>query len=234
MKMSKIAKICKSRAHVEILNESVTLPAGMERWSQEEVEAGFVKLAGTQWIGDGGAFYKMSGLPQIISAAQWFRQYDVPEKKTREYFFQQNQMSPWIDWRDYAPNEETADIYGATIGCNGYVLKGVYATNSPEMLLVNTEYLEPIDDLATAEITIRHSKKCRSYICIRQEMELVAVILPVVFGATVSCINTQTELQFMLETITRQINESRRHREEKKREEKKNAEQSNFDGTTDA
>lgn len=234
MKMSKIAKICKSYAHVEILNESVIVPDGMTTWTQEDVETGLVQLAGTQWIGDGGAFYKMSGLPQIITSTQWARLYDVAESTMEKYLFEQRALPLYIDWKDYALREFTADIYNTTIGYDGRILRAVYATETPELLLINEEYLAPIDKLYDAEIRIRHTEKGQPYVCIRQEMELIAVIMPIALNATAHNLNMEVELDCMLNAISEQIEKSRVQREAKKQEEQENAEQSNFDGAADA
>lgn len=223
MKLAKVAKLCKRYNHVEILNEQVITPAGVDNWTQEEVEKGLVQLAGTQWIGDGDAFYKMSGMPQIITAAQWLRQYDVPERKRDQYFFAQNKLKTWMNWDDYAAGEQTADIRGTTIGCDGLVPQGVYAADGPEVQLVDTAYLEPLDDLMRAEIVIRRDETGKAYIGVRQEMELVAVIRPIVFGATAGCINTETELELLLSAISQQISASRL-RQESMREGNANAE----------
>ncbi|MGN1013910.1 MAG: hypothetical protein ACI4PM_00975 [Butyricicoccus sp.] len=213
MKLAKIAKICKQNASVEILNETVEKEEGVTTWNEEDVENGLVRLSGTQWIGDGAAFYKLSGMPRIENEEQWFKQYDVPMKKKDVFFFQQREMPDAFDWDDYTKEEKTADVFGVTIGVMDHVLQGVYATEDAEVQLVNTQYLEPIDDMAHAEITIRHMENGQAYICIREKMELIAVILPMRFGNTVRSTNTESELQRLLWVIQEQIREAKRDAE---------------------
>lgn len=219
MKMAKIAKICKRYAHVEILNESVIVPDGMTAWTQEDVETGTVQLVGTQWMCNGAAAYKMSGMPQIVTAAQWFKQYDVAESTMEKYLFEQRALPVNIDWKDYAQRELTADVYDTTIGYDGRILRAVYATETPELLLINEEYLSPVDKLYDSEIRIRYTEKGRPYVCIRQEMELIAVIMPIMFNATEHNFNMVVELEFMLNAISEQIERSRAQHEAEEGEE---------------
>ncbi|MCD8355882.1 MAG: hypothetical protein LUE11_04845 [Clostridia bacterium] len=65
MKIADVIKICKATKRVEIYNKN----AETKKFADGTEE---IRYSGTQWIGNGAAFYCMSGTPRIETEDEFF------------------------------------------------------------------------------------------------------------------------------------------------------------------
>lgn len=134
------------------------------------------EAAGSQWIGDGSAFYPVSGLPKL-TRENIFTIFDVPWDKRENFFFQETK-APDINFEDADPTEKLAGKGDAYVIYNGLTLCPIAASQG--LMLLDAKYLRPFfgtDD--GFDVYERINSKGQSYFAIKQGFILLGIILPV-------------------------------------------------------
>ena len=192
MKISKIMQIMKQDKCIIMHNE---------RWKEGENPV----FGGNQWGGNGAALYNLEGVPEIKSRDEFGMLYDIKESKRVEYYFDLRPMPELFDMADYAEGEEMADRMKTTVGFEDRVLCAVRGENGT-ILFVNSRYLEPFRGEEGVEYIIRDGEHGK-YLCIRQEMELKAVIMPVIIRGKSKNYRILNEIQMIWREMNHQIEE---------------------------
>ena len=120
MKIKSIAQICKKSKTVFLL---------------EDYENG------NQWIGDGQAFYPVTGLPQLDEESI-FTIFDIPEKQQDKWSFNNTAMPGHISFEDTDPGEAHIDKYGLQVVYHGRQLKSCLTRHGIEF--IDSLYLSPL------------------------------------------------------------------------------------------
>lgn len=185
---------------IQIMKQDRTIILFNEHWTDEPE----LQISGNQWIGNGFAMFNLEGTPRIENKAQFQRLYDIPEKKVSEYYFDQRSQLVEFGLKDYENNEEMADPLSTTIGIRDYVLVAMRGENGT-IMFINSRYLDPFRGEEGVEYTIRRTKSNYLCLCVRQEMELKAVVMPIVMKDSGKCHNTAYELELVLNEMQAQI-----------------------------
>lgn len=134
------------------------------------------EAAGSQWIGDGSAFYPVSGLPKL-TRENIFTIFDVPWDKRENFYFDQREL-PGINFEDVDPTEKLCGKGDSYVIYNGLTLCPIAASQG--LMLLDAKYLKPFygtDD--GFDVYERINSQGVSYFAIKQGFILLGIILPV-------------------------------------------------------
>jgi hypothetical protein len=129
-----------------------------------------------QWLGDGGGFYPMYGLP-VLDEEGIYRMFDVSEKARDKTYFHHGQINPVLNVNDFDPSEVEAVDAGVTISYGGRVLLPLYYPGG--VLFIQTKYLEPVEDKADyMGLYVRRMANGGEYVVVKVGMLVTGVIMP--------------------------------------------------------
>lgn len=166
-----------------------------------------------QWGGNGGCLYNLEGMPTITNMDEFGILYDIPEKKRCEYFFSLRSMPDGYDMSDYAPGEEMAELYETRISSRDRDICAVRGEGGT-ILLVGSRYLEPFCREDGVEYMIRDSEFGK-ILCVRQEMELKTIIMPVKMMEKGKDRGIAHETEIIWREMRRQIREAEEQAEQR-------------------
>jgi len=159
LKIKSIAQICKK-------NKAVFL------YDRGEAGRDFV----SQWMGDGGAMYPISGLP-YLEKESIYTIFDVPEKQRDDWFFKHSCMPEGICFDDADSNEKHIESGGISIVYAGRTLKPLRTRHG--LVFIESRYLTPLADvLDVLELYERETPNGQPYIAAKAGFLLLAVIMP--------------------------------------------------------
>jgi hypothetical protein len=159
MKLKKVGSFCSREKIFELMDQSD--------------DSGVV----VQWLGDGGGFYPMYGLP-VLDEEGIYRMFDVSEKAQDKTYFHHGPISPALNVNDFAPGEVEAVDAGVTISHGGRVLLPLYYPGG--ILFIQTKYLEPVEDQAEyMKLYVRKMSNGSEYVVVKAGMLVTGVIMPV-------------------------------------------------------
>ena len=155
MKIKDIGALCKSRKLIYIATEDND----------------------QQYIGDGAALYKISGLP-LLTGEEYKTLFDV-KAKDREKITVLDDGSMPLSLEDYCQGEKEAKAEYFTFYYGERVLMPL--STEDEVILIEYKYLKPLsDDQAYQSFWSRTDGNGNSYIVVKNGMLAQAAILPVV------------------------------------------------------
>ncbi len=158
MKIKNIAAICKR-------NKCVTV---FDRYGRDG--------SLTQYIGDGGALYPVTGLPELDGESV-LTIFDVPEKDREKYIVQERDVPPGINFEDIDPSEKVVEGRTIAIVCSGRVLKPLQTSKG--LVFIESRYLSPMSDVMDVlELYERTTSAGQPYIVAKAGLLLQAVIMP--------------------------------------------------------
>lgn len=176
MKINKIAKICKK-------NKSLIL-------STEE--------NGSQWIGNGAAYYRVEGMPEI-DTGNVFAMFELDEDKVCEkWYISEEQMPGMFD----LSMAETGDRVQEALMIFEWddVRTIALQTDAEEVLMVNDLYFVPVAEEMT-EMIVRHTQSGAPYIIVRRGFFNIAIVMPMRIRASAE------ELERKLQRLTQAVSE---------------------------
>ena len=158
MKIKSIAAICKKNKQVVIFN----------RYSGDE--------AVTQYIGDGGAVYPITGLPELDEESL-LTIFDVPEKQRADWFVKHMSIPDGISFDDTDANERIIEQGNLSIVYAGKTLKPLQTRRG--LVFIENRYLSPMSDyMDVLELYERFTPSGTPYIVAKAGFMLQAVIMP--------------------------------------------------------
>lgn len=168
MKISKIAQICKKTGQVYMLD-------GASHQGQ--------------WIGDGRAFYAVSGIPAMTEESI-LTLFDVPQERRDAWIARRmDHMPGTVSLDDYAPGEEPvgsgSDL--AAIVWRGNTYRPI--RTSQGIVLLPGGFLAPLMDEKAREGVVLFERKMAKggvYIAVKTGIFLRAVIVPAEFDAEIA------------------------------------------------
>ena len=157
MKIKSIATICKKQKQIVIFNS----------YHGETV---------TQYIGDGGAVYPISGLPELDEESV-LTIFDVPEKQREDWNVRQMGIPEGINLEDTDKDEQMITRGDLSIVYAGKTLKPLQTRRG--LVFIESRYLSPVSDvLDVLELYERFTPSGTPYIVAKAGFLLQAVIMP--------------------------------------------------------
>lgn len=157
MKIKNIAAICKKQKRVVLFN----------RYNGDSI---------TQYIGDGGAAYPISGLPELDDESI-LTIFDVPEKQREDWFVRYMTIPEGINFEDTDANEKVIERGDLSIVYAGKTLKPLQTRRG--LVFIESRYLSPVSDvLDVLELYERVTPFGAPYIVAKAGFLLQAVIMP--------------------------------------------------------
>lgn len=158
MKIKNIAAICKKNKQVVFFN----------RYGSGDTL--------TQYIGNGGAVYPISGLPELDDESV-LTIFDVPEKQRADWFVRHMDIPEGISFDDTDANERIIEQGNLSIVYAGKTLKPLQTRRG--MVFIESRYLSPMSDyLDVLELYERFTPSGTPYIVAKAGFMLQAVIMP--------------------------------------------------------
>lgn len=134
------------------------------------------EAAGSQWIGDGKAFYPISGLPEL-TRENVFTIFDVPVDKREGFYFSEVETLPYC-FDDYDVAERLVSkgdlylIFDGMTACPFKTSQGLY--------LIDAKYLRPFYGTEDGfDIYERISATGETYFAVKAGFLLLGLILPI-------------------------------------------------------
>lgn len=146
-----------------------------------------------QWLSDGSAVYPLLKMP-CMNEYNIFTLFDIPEGKTGDYFFKQQEFPTALNFDNGDKLENKLKEEKILISKDGRTLKPFQTSKG--LIFIDVQYLKPISDELELRYYERFTKgKGDVYIVIKNGMEVIAIILPFV------CIDDDFVLQ--MEELTK-------------------------------
>lgn len=153
MKIKDIAALCKKRKRIQIATEP----------------------DGEQYIGDGAAIYKISGLPQICGD-EVMTLFDLKEKEREKIAVTETKGAP-LDMEDCAAGEKRLEAKYFTFSYGERMLLPLSGADG--LLLIDRKYLKPLaEDMAYLSFWRREDVGGQPYIVLKAGLLAQAAIMP--------------------------------------------------------
>lgn len=135
---------------------------------------------GEQWIGNGAAFYKMSGMPQLTPAVV-LKIFDIPENKQAEWNCESGDMPERLHGLfndDFYKTEQLLESMKVSIDWRGVTL--IFVKNQNDIFAIDEKFVKPlyddVDYLQFVKRTFGNGKEAA--IACYNALELQAIIMP--------------------------------------------------------
>ncbi len=149
MKIKQVLSLCKNRSHYSLRKDNY----------------------GTQWLGDGAAFYLLNNCP-IFDKESLFAISDLTEKQIAKMFFEENAIKPDY-FIDTFENEVIAEKMQTQIITNGNVY--IPYITSHGIKFIDAKYLKPVIDSDDIEVYERNYDNA-TILAVKQGMLLIAIM----------------------------------------------------------
>lgn len=158
MKIKNIAAICKKNKQVVLFN----------RYGRGDTVA--------QYIGDGGAVYPISGLPELDEESI-LTIFDVPERQREDWLVKYRDIPEGVNFEDTDANERIIEQGNISVVYTGKTLKPLQTRRG--LVFIESRYLSPISDVMDVlELYERFTPSGTPYIVAKAGFLLQAVIMP--------------------------------------------------------
>jgi hypothetical protein len=156
LKIKNVAQICKHTKTVYLLENDADNPC--------------------QWIGNGKAFYPVTGLP-LLNEESIYTIFDIPEKQRDKWFYSYEEMPVHISFEDTVQEEYQIEKYNLSISYNGMQLRSLHTFNG--IVFIESQYLSPlVNVLDNVEFYVRKKPSGEIYIVAKTGFLIAAVIMP--------------------------------------------------------
>ncbi|MCM1439675.1 MAG: hypothetical protein NC131_10840 [Roseburia sp.] len=161
MKLKKVVSLCLQQGQVNLLNQ---------------VDKDGVV---TQWMGDGGAFYPLNGVP-FLDEGTLCTVFDVPEKKQEKILIQCMDFPAGLDVADYTAGDRGVETLGVSIGYGGTTLLPMKIMGAGAgIVYIQKKYLAPLEDTADVlQFCVRTDTTGRRYVAVHAGLLIAAIIFP--------------------------------------------------------
>ncbi len=155
-----------------------------------------------QWVGDIATLYRLDNVP-YLQETSFYSVFDIEKSKQDKYDYYHNNIGNIRALtEDLSPNETSLYRTMVEIKYKGVSFVGMFGEG--EMLLVDSKYLKPLQDLEQIGYWRRRDTSGQAYIVAKDGMLATAIIYPTKIGRT----KKDTALMSELKEITKIVHQN--------------------------